>query len=70
MLYLRVHQDTHVLFCKSALQLHGLLCILVPGIGPWIQDFKQKHRMAWLGRDLKDLEAPTPATGRAANLHI
>jgi len=26
--------------------------------------------MAWVGRDLKDREAPTPATGRATNLHI
>ena len=26
---------------------------------------------AWVGRDLKDHEAPTPAaTGRATNLHI
>jgi len=28
------------------------------------------HRMAWVGRDLKDHEAPTLPTGRATNLHI
>ena len=31
----------------------------------------QNHRVAWVGRDLKDHQAPaSPATGRAANLHI
>ena len=31
----------------------------------------QNHRMAWVGRDLKDHESPTaPATGRATNLPI
>lgn len=29
----------------------------------------QSHRMAWLGGDLKDHQAPTLAAGRAANLH-
>jgi len=26
--------------------------------------------MAWVGRDLKDLESPTPLPGRATNLSI
>jgi len=31
----------------------------------------KNQRMAWVGRDLKDHEDPTPpATGRATNLHI
>jgi len=30
----------------------------------------QNHRMAWVGRDLKDHESPTPLTGRATNLPI
>ena len=28
------------------------------------------HRMAWVGRDLKDHEPPTPLPGRATNLPI
>ena len=28
------------------------------------------HRMAWVGRDLKDHESPTPLPGRATNLPI
>jgi len=27
----------------------------------------QNHRMAWVGRDLKDHEFPTPLPGRATN---
>jgi len=30
----------------------------------------QNHRMAWVGRDLKDHESPTPLPGRATNLPI
>jgi len=30
----------------------------------------QNHRMAWVGRDLKDHESPTPLQGRATNLPI
>ena len=32
----------------------------------------QNHRMDWVGRDLKDHQAPAlpPTAGRAANLHI
>ena len=30
----------------------------------------QNHRMAWVGRDLKDHESPTPLLGRATNLPI
>ena len=30
----------------------------------------QHHRMAWVGRDLKDHESPTPLPGRATNLPI
>jgi len=30
----------------------------------------QNHRMAWVGRDLKDHESPTPLPGRATNLLI
>jgi len=30
----------------------------------------QNHRMAWVGRDLKDYESPTPLPGRATNLPI
>jgi len=31
----------------------------------------ENHRVAWVERDLKDHQAPaSPATGRAANLHI
>jgi len=30
----------------------------------------QNHRMAWVGRDLKDHESPTPPPGRATTLPI
>ena len=30
----------------------------------------QNHRMAWVERDLKDHESPTPLLGRATNLPI
>jgi len=30
----------------------------------------ESHRMAWVGRDLKDHESPTPLPGRATNLPI
>ena len=30
----------------------------------------QNHRMAWVGRNLKDHESPTPLLGRATNLPI
>jgi len=30
----------------------------------------QNHRMAWVGRDLKDHESPTPLPGRDTNLPI
>ena len=30
----------------------------------------ESHRMAWVGRDLKDHESPTPVPGRATNLPI
>ena len=30
----------------------------------------QNQRMAWVGRDLKDHESPTPLPGRATNLPI
>jgi len=36
----------------------------------WRQIKSQNHRMAWVGRDLKDHESPTPLPGRATNLPI
>ena len=30
----------------------------------------QNHRMAWVGRDLKDCESPSPLPGRATNIPI
>jgi len=30
----------------------------------------QNHRMAWVGRDLKDHESPAPLPGRATSLPI
>ena len=33
-------------------------------------NLSQNHRMAWVGRDLKDHESPTPLPGRATSLPI
>jgi len=35
-----------------------------------ISEYSQNHRMAWVGRDLKDHEYPTPLPSRATNLPI
>ena len=34
------------------------------------QKITQNHRMAWVGRDSKDHEPPTPLPGRATNLPL
>ena len=34
------------------------------------QGLQENHRMAWVGRDLKDHESPAPLPGRATNLPI
>jgi len=34
------------------------------------EHLSQNQRMAWVGRDLKDHESPTPLPGRATNLPI
>ena len=34
------------------------------------QGLQENHRMAWVGRDIKDHEAPTPMPGRATSLPI
>jgi len=42
-----------------------------PQVGKNIMDIvgytSQNHRMAWVGRDLRDHESPTPLPGRATN---
>ena len=32
--------------------------------------YRITHRMAWVGRDLKDRESPSPLPGRATNIPI
>jgi len=34
------------------------------------QGLQENHRMAWVGRDIKDHEAPTPMPSRATSLPI
>jgi len=49
--------------------LNKITLFIIPSFGYTFEN-SQNHGMAWVGRDLKDHESPTPLPGRATNLPI
>ena len=49
--------------------LNKITLFIIPSFGYTFEN-SQNHGMAWVGRDLKDHESPTPLPGRATSLPI